>query len=283
MIRRALKSLQWIVLILLLIVARSLYFSAPDVHPALAQLNPPILPTGSNPAGLSCSNTTIYLYTPSGVLYTCVNGVETAIGSASGSVTSVSFTGGLISVANPTSTPAFTVAGLSGGVPYFASGSTWASSAAGTAGHLVLWGGAGTAPTDGGAPPVSPTANQNIRTIGASFGSFQTGATALSGNQTACVPVYTSGTIQAVKIIGNVSGSASIDVQTVAHSSWTGVSSASSITASATPALSSASKYTDTTLTGWTTSVTADTDFCFVMTSPSTVAGLSITLKVAAN
>ena len=128
-----------------------------------------------------------------------------------------------------------------------------------------------------------PTVNQNIRTIGASFGSFQSGATALSGSQTACVPTYIAGTIQAVEIIGNVSGSATIDVQSVAHASWTGTASVSSITAADIPALSSAAAYSDTTLTGWTTSVTAGTDFCFVMTSPTTVAGLSITLKVAAN
>jgi len=127
------------------------------------------------------------------------------------------------------------------------------------------------------------TTNQNIRTIGASFGSFQSGATALSAAATACVPTYFAGTIQGVEIIGDVSGSATIDVKTVAHTSWTGTASASSIAASDIPALSTAARYTDTTLTGWTTSLTAGTDVCFVMTSPTTVAGLSITLKVAAN
>jgi hypothetical protein len=77
-----------------------------------------------------------------------------------GTVTSVGFTGGIISVANATSTPAFTLAGTSGGVPYFSSATTWASSAAGTLGHLMLWGGAGAAPTDGGAPPAGATSNQ---------------------------------------------------------------------------------------------------------------------------
>jgi hypothetical protein len=64
-----------------------------------------------------------------------------------GTVTSVSFTGGLISVANPTTTPAFTVAGTSGGIPYFSSASTWASSAALTANCLVKGGGAGASPS----------------------------------------------------------------------------------------------------------------------------------------
>lgn len=65
----------------------------------------------------------------------------------SGTVTSVSFTGGLISVATPTTTPALTVAGTSGGIPYFSSTSTWASSAVLPAGDFVLGGGAGSAPT----------------------------------------------------------------------------------------------------------------------------------------
>lgn len=65
----------------------------------------------------------------------------------SGSVTSVSFTGGIITVATATTTPALTVAGTSGGIPYFSSASTWATSAALVAGSLVQGGGAGVAPS----------------------------------------------------------------------------------------------------------------------------------------
>lgn len=65
----------------------------------------------------------------------------------SGTVTSVSFTGGLITVATPTTTPALTVAGTSGGVVYFSSASTWASSAALAANALVVGGGVGVAPS----------------------------------------------------------------------------------------------------------------------------------------
>jgi len=71
----------------------------------------------------------------------------------SGSVTSVaqSFTGGLISVTGSpittSGTLALTVAGTSGGVPYFSSASTWATSAALTANALVIGGGAGVAPS----------------------------------------------------------------------------------------------------------------------------------------
>ena len=71
---------------------------------------------------------------------------------STGTVTSVaqSFTGGLISVAGSpitsSGTLALTVAGTSGGVPYFDSGTTWATSAALAANAIVLGGGAGAAP-----------------------------------------------------------------------------------------------------------------------------------------
>jgi len=69
-------------------------------------------------------------------------GTDTALGT----VTSVSWTGGLVSVATATTTPAFTVAGTSGGIPYFSSASTWASSAALTQYGIVYGGGAGATP-----------------------------------------------------------------------------------------------------------------------------------------
>ena len=69
-----------------------------------------------------------------------------------GAVSSVAqtFTGGIVSVAGSpitgSGTLALTVAGTSGGVPYFSSGSTWASSAALASNALVVGGGAGAAP-----------------------------------------------------------------------------------------------------------------------------------------
>ncbi len=71
---------------------------------------------------------------------------STGGGGGSGTVTSVGWTGGLVSVATATTTPAFTVAGTSGGIPYFSSSSTWASSAALAANAIVIGGGAGTTP-----------------------------------------------------------------------------------------------------------------------------------------
>lgn len=73
---------------------------------------------------------------------------RTAIGAGTGAgtVTSVGWTGGIVSIATATTTPAFTIAGTSGGIPYFSSTSTWASSGALAASAIVLGGGAGVAP-----------------------------------------------------------------------------------------------------------------------------------------
>ncbi len=83
-----------------------------------------------------------------------ISGATVSLGSGGGggSVTSVSqtFTGGLITVGGSpvtgAGTLALTVAGTSGGIPYFSSGSTWATSGALTSNALVLGGGAGAAP-----------------------------------------------------------------------------------------------------------------------------------------
>ncbi len=88
-------------------------------------------------------------------LYLKSNG-STASWAAGGTINSLTqtFTGGLISVSgSPVTTSsgtlALTVAGTSGGIPYFSSSSTWASSAALTANLPVIGGGAGVAPTVG--------------------------------------------------------------------------------------------------------------------------------------
>jgi len=83
------------------------------------------------------------------------NGTDTSwiASGGSGTVTSVAqtFTGGIVSVAgSPITTAgtlALTVAGTSGGIPYFSSATGWASSAALAASSLVIGGGAGVAPS----------------------------------------------------------------------------------------------------------------------------------------
>jgi len=93
---------------------------------------------------------------------------------ATGTVASAaqSFTGGLISVAGSpittSGTLALTVAGTSGGVPYFTSTSTWATSALLAANALMVGGGAGVAPsTTTTGTGVKTALGVNIGTAGA--------------------------------------------------------------------------------------------------------------------
>ena len=88
----------------------------------------------------------------SGITITNGSGTITIAASGGGTVSSVaqSFTGGIVSVAGSpittSGTLALTIAGTSGGVPYFTSGTTWATSATLAASEIVLGGGAGLAP-----------------------------------------------------------------------------------------------------------------------------------------
>jgi hypothetical protein len=113
-------------------------------------------------------------------------GTLSATGSG-GTVTTVSFTGGIITVANPTTTPAFTVAGTSGGIPYFSSGTTWASSAALTQYGVVYGGGAG-------ATPVATAAGTTGQVLTATTGGAPTwAAPATSGTVTSVSVVSANG------------------------------------------------------------------------------------------
>jgi hypothetical protein len=125
-----------------------------------------------------------------------------------------------------------------------------------------------------------PTTNQNVRAV--SF-LFDGQGSALSGTVTRCQQINYSGTIQEVTLVADQSGSATIDIQTVIFGSYTGPSSASSITASDKPTLSTAVKYQDSTLTGWTTAFAANTVVCVVLSSPSTVTWVAGNFKIAAN
>jgi len=110
----------------------------------------------------------------------------------SGTVSSVaqSFTGGLISVAGSpittSGTLALTVAGTSGGIPYFSSASTWATSAALTQYGVVYGGGAGATP---------------VATAAGTTGQILTATT--SGAPTWANPA-TSGTVTSVGFTGGI-------------------------------------------------------------------------------
>jgi hypothetical protein len=103
----------------------------------------------------SAIDTTAFLAAGSnGQVLTLASGVPSwATPASGGSVTSVAqtFTGGIISVGGSpittSGTLALTVAGTSGGIPYFTSATTWATSAVLSANALMIGGGAGLAPS----------------------------------------------------------------------------------------------------------------------------------------
>jgi len=116
-------------------------------------------------------------------------GISIASSNPGGTVTSVSFTGGIISVATATTTPALTIAGTSGGIPYFSSASTWASSAALTQYGVVYGGGAG-------ATPVATAAGTTGQVLTATTGGAPTwAAPATSGTVTSVAQSFTGGLI----------------------------------------------------------------------------------------
>ena len=85
-------------------------------------------------------------------------------------------------------------------------------------------------------------------------------------------------TITKVTLLADVSGSAVCDIWKDTYANFP-PTVGDSICASAKPTLSSAIKYEDSTLTGWTTSITAGDVLGFYLTSCSTITQLTLQLE----
>lgn len=119
---------------------------------AYAQGGNMVVRTAAGAPSGSCAFVLFYINSTNGDFYGCKLGAWQLLGpgvAGAGTVTNVTWTGGIVSIATSTTTPAFTIAGTSGGIPYFNSASTWASSGALTANLPVIGGGAGVAPSVG--------------------------------------------------------------------------------------------------------------------------------------
>lgn len=91
------------------------------------------------------------------------------------------------------------------------------------------------------------------------------------------IQVPYTGTITGWTVLTNVSGSIVFDVR---KSTFAGYPTTTSIVASAPPTVSASQKGTSTTLTGWTTSVTAGDVILFILSSVSTVTLATVTLTI---
>lgn len=210
--------------------------------------------------GNSSGNTLTKATLTQGTGVTITNGNGSITISATGTggtVTSIdsTFTGGIISVGGvpitTSGTIAFTVAGTSGGIPYFSSSSAWASSAALAANAIVLGGGAGNAPatTATGTGVVTAVGN-SVNTTGGlvtQSGTLAASALLLGGGSGTAISSTTTGT-GVVTALGNAAnatgGFATIDgTATLTNKRIDPRVSSTASTASLTPDISSFDQY----------------------------------------
>ena len=165
-----------------------------SADPVLSGTGGLVVPVGTTGQRGSSTNGNFRYNSTTGTFEGYANNVWGAITTGSG-VTSVaqSFTGGLIAVSGSpitsTGTLALTVAGTSGGVPYFSSGTTWASSGALTANAIVLGGGAGAAPA-----PLASLGTTTTVLHGNAAGAPTFGAVSLTADVSGTLPIANGGT-----------------------------------------------------------------------------------------
>lgn len=157
-----------------------LVFLALVCVPVLAQGegNTIILKFAGVPTG-TCSFIMMGLNSANGDLYDCPAGawVKTGTGGGGGAVTSVSGDGVVITNAASVGAVTLTIAGTSGGIPFFNSATSWSSSALLTNNSPVMGGGAGAAPKTA---TFLTTNGANQLTIGVAGGG--NGTLGLAGN-----------------------------------------------------------------------------------------------------
>lgn len=115
---------------------------------------------------------------------------------------------------------------------------------------------------------------------GAAGATLDGGGSVLStGTYKVYIPVQYTGTITAVRLLADQSGSVVIDIWKDTYANFP-PTVADTITAAAKPTISAAQKYEDTTLSGWTTAVTAGDILEFNVDSVATITKLTIALDI---
>lgn len=105
------------------------------------------------------------------------------------------------------------------------------------------------------------------------------GGSAISTGIAGFIPIDFDCEIQEVELLGDQSGSIQVDIWKDTYANFA-PTDADSITASAVPAISAATKSQDSTLTGWTTTVSAGDILTFNVDSCATITRCTVKLKV---
>lgn len=148
-----------------------------------------------------------------------------------------------------------------------ATGAQQSTASAGTAGQVLKSGGAS----------ALPAYADEIGVIGITIDG---GGSAITTGVKGYVNCPYAGTIASATLVSDQTGSIVIDVWKLAFSTSALPTVTNTITASALPTLSSAKGAQDTTLTGWTTSVSAGDTFGFNVNSAATLTRATLTLKI---
>ena len=150
-------------------------------------------------------------------------------------------------------------------------------------GTVAMIGQIATVGTTGNAADLTGTLNNNQLTTAAKTATFgitiNGGGSAITTGTKGEIQIPYDCTIASVTLLADQTGSAVLDVWKDTYANYP-PDVADTITASAKPTLSSAIKYTDSTLTGWTTAVTAGDTIRFRVDSASTVTRLTLIIKV---
>lgn len=127
-----------------------------------------------------------------------------------------------------------------------------------------------------GGPGLRLTTQARTRQIGITIdGGGSAITTGIKGDRTS----PWTGTITGVRMLADISGSAVVDIWKDTFANYP-PTVADTITAAAKPTISAATKSEDTTLTGWTTSVTAGDTFRFNVDSATTITRLTLELTI---
>jgi hypothetical protein len=138
--------------------------------------------------------------------------------------------------------------------------------------------GSGISVTNGNGVSGNPTITGSSAALTRSVGiTIDGGGSTITTGSKGYIYMPFGGTITQATLLANASGSIVVDVK---KSTYTGFPTTTSICASAKPTLSSAQKSKDSTLTGWTTSFSADDVLEFVVDSATTVTRVNLVLTI---